>query len=78
MPTGSHVLKAGLASKKLHHVDDKLWFICPLCRQTVGVIYKRPIKNNLIGCRICLDLKYRCRKYKGMIESEANKKPPLG
>ncbi len=45
------------------------WFCCPLCSQRVGVLYMHPISQN-IGCRGCLGLEYRSRRFKGMVEAE--------
>jgi len=59
-----------ITSHRLHHGGERLWFVCPLCNRKVGVIYQHPIKNNLIGCRLCLDLEYRCRRFKGMVENK--------
>jgi hypothetical protein len=45
----------------------RFWFRCPLCRKRVGVLLKHPLTDK-IGCRQCLNLEYRKRRYKGMIE----------
>ncbi|MBD3245284.1 MAG: hypothetical protein GF335_04835 [Candidatus Moranbacteria bacterium] len=50
---------------------QRFWFICPLCKKRAGIIYKHPL-NREIGCRDCLNLKYRKRRYKGMIENLGN------
>lgn len=47
----------------------RYWFKCPICTKRIGKVYLHPI-NKLIGCRICLNLEYRSRRYKGMIESQ--------
>ncbi len=59
-----------LTNKKLHHGGDRLWFICPQCGLAAGVMYRHPIQVTLIGCRKCLYLEYRSRRYKGMIENQ--------
>lgn len=46
----------------------RFWFKCPFCNRRVGILYKHPINNDL-GCRRCLNLEYRSRLYKGMIEN---------
>lgn len=43
------------------------WFVCPLCTKRKGVLFTHPISRD-IGCRVCLGLEYRARRYKGMIE----------
>lgn len=58
-----------LRSKPLYHGGERLWFECPICQMTVGVLYKHPM-SEIIGCRRCLDLEYRSRKFKGMIENK--------
>ena len=39
---------------------SRLWFKCPLCKQSKGKIYKHPIEG-IIGCRNCLKLEYKSR-----------------
>jgi len=57
-----------LITSKTNFNGTRLWFKCPLCEERVGVLYKHPFNGNL-GCRRCLNLEYKCRKYKGMVES---------
>ena len=45
----------------------RFWFQCPQCERRVGVLFKYPI-TEAIGCRLCLNLKYRKQRYKGMPE----------
>lgn len=45
----------------------RFWFACPKCRRRVGVLLKHPLQQEL-GCRVCLNLEYKKRRYKGMIE----------
>jgi hypothetical protein len=47
----------------------RYWFKCPLCSSRVGNLYIHPVSSNL-GCRECLGLEYKKRRYKGMLESE--------
>jgi len=47
----------------------RFWFKCPFCAKRVGVLFKHPL-NNKIGCRVCLKLEYRKRRYKGMLEEK--------
>jgi hypothetical protein len=44
------------------------WFACPSCNRRVGVLFIHPLTQD-IGCRICLGLEYRKRRFKGMIEN---------
>lgn len=46
----------------------RYWFKCPLCEQRIGVLSIHPT-TNLVGCRKCLGLEYRKRRYKGMVEA---------
>jgi len=46
----------------------RFWFKCPLCGKRVGKLYKHPI-SQIMGCRGCLGLEYRSRRYKGMVEN---------
>ncbi len=61
-----------IVSTKMHHSGERLWFECSICLKPVGIMYQHPV-NNYIGCRTCLNLEYKSRRYKGMIE---NKKHP--
>lgn len=47
----------------------RFWFMCPRCKRRVGVLLKHPLQN-VLGCRSCLNLEYKSRRYKGMIESQ--------
>jgi hypothetical protein len=44
------------------------WFECPICGRRAGVLFAHPVSQK-IGCRLCLGLEYRKRRYKGMIEN---------
>lgn len=57
-----------LTSSKTKFNGERLWFICPNCNKRVGVLRKHPV-DGIIGCRICLNLKYRKQRFKGMIEA---------
>lgn len=57
-----------LTTSKTKFNGERIWFICPNCKRRVGTLYKHSTEN-IIGCRICLNLKYRKQRFKGMIES---------
>jgi len=57
-----------LATSKTHYNGIRFWFKCPLCHLRVGVLLKHPLAD-IIGCRRCLRLEYRKRRYKGMVEN---------
>jgi len=46
----------------------RYWFSCPNCSLRVGTLFKHPLQD-VIGCRKCLNIEYRKRRYKGMIEA---------
>ena len=46
----------------------RFWFMCPRCKRRVGVLLKHPLQD-ILGCRICLNLEYKKRRFKGMIEN---------
>lgn len=46
----------------------RYWFKCPLCNKRVGTLFSHPLSQKL-GCRGCLGLEYRNRRYKGMVEN---------
>lgn len=60
-------LNIELAISRTCYNGIRFWFKCPLCQKRIGVLFKHPL-NNRIGCRKCLNLEYRKRRYKGMIE----------
>lgn len=56
-----------LASSKTYRNGIRLWLKCPLCENRIGVLFKHPLTDK-VGCRQCLNLKYRKRRYRGMVE----------
>jgi len=62
-------LNIELAMSKTCYNGVRFWFKCPICGYRVGVLFRHPL-TNIIGCRRCLKLEYRKRRYKGMIESD--------
>lgn len=56
-----------LTTSKTKFNGERFWFSCPNCKKRVGVLYKHPV-DETIACRICLNLKYRKQRFKGMIE----------
>jgi|SRR3989344_7169836 len=59
--------KLNLVTSRTRFNGTRYWFSCPICNNRVGTIYKHPISNH-VGCRNCLSLSYKTRRYKGMIE----------
>ncbi len=47
----------------------RLWFKCPMCTKRKGTLFVHPLSHE-IGCRKCLGLEYRSRRYKGMMENK--------
>lgn len=62
-------LKIDLITSKTCYNGLRFWFGCPNCKKRVGVIFVHPI-NKKLGCRTCLNLEYRKRRYKGMLETK--------
>ena len=60
-------IRIELTTSKICYNGIRFWFKCPLCEKRVGVLLKHPLTDQ-IGCRQCLNLEYRKRRYKGMIE----------
>lgn len=60
-------LSIELTTSKTCYNGIRFWFKCPLCGGRVGVLFKHPL-NDTIGCRKCLNLEYKKRRYKGMVE----------
>lgn len=56
-----------LTTSKTRFGGERLWFVCPGCKNRSGVLYQQsPIST--IACRKCLGLVYKKQRYKGMIE----------
>lgn len=64
-------VQVNLTASKINNGGVRYWFACPLCNGRVGVLYIHPISNQL-GCRKCLDLKYKKSQYKGMVENSTD------
>lgn len=56
-----------LATSKTRFGGKRYWFSCPICSKRIGTVYQHPV-SGMVGCRICLNLDYRKRRYKGMVE----------
>ncbi|MBI2414374.1 hypothetical protein HYV31_00810 [candidate division WWE3 bacterium] len=56
------------SSSSLAHGGKRLWFKCPICSSRAGVLYKHFLTQQ-VGCRTCLNLDYKSRRYKGMTEN---------
>lgn len=56
-----------LTTSKTKFNGERIWFLCPNCEKRVGILYKHP-SEQIIGCRICLGLKYKAQRFKGMTE----------
>lgn len=61
--------KVELTTSKTHYNGMRLWFKCPVCGLRIGVLFKHHL-TDLVGCRRCLGLEYRKRRYKGMVEND--------
>lgn len=59
--------KLELTTSKTCFNGTRFWFKCPLCEYRAGTIFKHPL-TNAVGCRRCLKLDYRKRRYKDMVE----------
>jgi hypothetical protein len=62
-------LKIELDTSKTRYDGTRFWFKCPMCNRRIGVLFQHPL-SNAVGCRKCLNLEYRTRRYKGMIEGK--------
>lgn len=58
-----------LTSSTTHFGGVRYWFKCPLCEKKMGILFIHPL-NQYVGCRGCLGLEYRKRRYKGMMEEK--------
>lgn len=67
---GINGLNTKLVYSKTGFGGSRIWFMCPICKARIGNVYLHPI-NNKIGCRKCLNLEYRSRRYHKMIEGQS-------
>lgn len=56
-----------LTVSKTRFNGERFWFICPQCSKRSGILYKHPLRA-ILGCRVCLELKYQKQRFKGMVE----------
>ena len=70
-------LSIELTTSRTGYNGVRFWFKCPLCGLCAGVLFRHPV-NDTIGCRRCLKLEYRKRRYKGMIENRLLDSPESG
>src|SRR3989344_1121738 len=56
----------GFTTSRTGFNGTRHWFACPGCGRRAGVLFVHPISQQ-IGCRLCLGLEYRKRRYKGVI-----------
>ena len=59
--------KIELTTSNVHFGGVRYWFKCPVCARKAETLFVHPLTQQ-IGCRACLRLEYRSRKYKGMLE----------
>ena len=64
-------LSIELTPSKTQFRGTRYWFKCPQCNGRVGTLFVHPLTHE-IGCRKCLGLEYRSRRYKKMIEIEGS------
>jgi hypothetical protein len=56
-----------LATSKTRFGGGRLWFVCPICKTRIGTIFQ---SNHLIGCRKCLNIRYKAQRFNKMTEIE--------
>lgn len=59
--------KLALTTSSVHFGGTRYWFKCPICSKRVGTVFVHPL-NAQIGCRVCLGLSYRKKRFNGMLE----------
>ncbi len=57
-----------LTTSKTGFGGFRYWFKCPICQRRIGSLFIHPLSRE-VGCRECLDLEYRARRFKGMVEN---------
>ena len=58
-----------LTTSQTGNGGTRFWFVCPNCKRRVGILLVHPLQGRL-GCRACLNLEYKQRRFKGMLESK--------
>ncbi len=61
-------IPVGLAASRTGFGGIRYWFVCPICGKRAGVLFVHPASHT-VGCRKCLGLEYRKRRFKGMVEN---------
>jgi hypothetical protein len=59
-----------LDATPLHFGGFRFWFLCPRCSHRIAVLLANPLTEE-VGCRACLGVEYRAKRFKGMVELEA-------
>lgn len=54
---------------KTNYWGIRYWFSCPKCERKISVLYENPATHTL-ECRLCIGLKYKKQRFKGMIEEK--------
>lgn len=57
-----------LSTSRTHFGGKRYWFTCPHCNKRIGTLLIHPISQK-VGCRKCLGVNYKKRKFSGMLES---------
>jgi hypothetical protein len=57
-----------LRTSKTGYGGLRYWFACPICQQRKRVLYVHPV-SQYVGCRKCIGIEYKSRRFKGMIEA---------
>ena len=57
-----------LTATPMNFGGTRFWFLCPGCQCRLSVLLAHPLTRK-IGCRRCLGVEYRAKRYKGMVES---------
>jgi len=58
-----------LITSRTRFNGKRFWFVCPICSHRSGIIYQYS-SSKIIGCRLCLKLKYKKQRFKGMLEGK--------
>jgi len=62
-------IKVGLTTTETGFGGIRHWFVCPGCGKRIGVILIHPTTRK-VGCRECIGVEYRGKRFKGMLESD--------
>ncbi|MBI2996384.1 MAG: hypothetical protein HYY52_06750 [Candidatus Melainabacteria bacterium] len=73
-PNSDIMYEIPLTTTKCNYGGKRYWFVCPLCKNRFGVLYKAS-HSNYFACRYCHNLTYKSCKLSGHNKKYGNYMP---